>query len=141
MPGAGWSGYIWGTQRGTEGVLVQAGRCPGGLVRVHLGYSRGTEGVLVQAGRYPGGLVQVLQELLKNEGVGALCACHHSLDPPSACAAAAPLRLWFTVFGRVVCSICRYKGLGPALVRAFPANAACFLGMEVSLKAMNWALP
>jgi len=30
-----------------------------------------------------------------------------------------------------------YKGLGPAIVRAFPANAACFLGMEVSRKAMN----
>jgi solute carrier family 25 carnitine/acylcarnitine transporter 20/29 len=30
-----------------------------------------------------------------------------------------------------------FKGLGPALVRAFPANAACFLGMEVSRKAMD----
>eukprot|EP00401_Gymnodinium_catenatum_P055146 CAMPEP_0117467542 /NCGR_PEP_ID=MMETSP0784-20121206/5710_1 /TAXON_ID=39447 /ORGANISM="" /LENGTH=202 /DNA_ID=CAMNT_0005261515 /DNA_START=12 /DNA_END=621 /DNA_ORIENTATION=+ len=27
-----------------------------------------------------------------------------------------------------------YKGLGPAMVRAFPANAACFLGIEVSRK-------
>ena len=27
-----------------------------------------------------------------------------------------------------------YKGLGPALVRAFPANAACFLGMETTKK-------
>ena len=34
-------------------------------------------------------------------------------------------------------AIFRYKGLGPAIVRAFPANAACFLGMEVSRKAMN----
>jgi len=25
-----------------------------------------------------------------------------------------------------------YKGVGPALLRAFPANAACFFGMEVS---------
>ena len=25
-----------------------------------------------------------------------------------------------------------YKGLGPALLRAVPANAACFTGMEVS---------
>lgn len=30
-----------------------------------------------------------------------------------------------------------YKGLAPALLRAFPANAACFLGMEVSKKAMT----
>ena len=30
-----------------------------------------------------------------------------------------------------------FKGLGPALVRAFPANAACFLGVEVSMKMMN----
>ena len=25
-----------------------------------------------------------------------------------------------------------FKGIGPAMIRAFPANAACFLGMEVS---------
>ena len=25
-----------------------------------------------------------------------------------------------------------FKGLGPAMIRAFPANAACFLGMEFS---------
>jgi len=30
-----------------------------------------------------------------------------------------------------------FKGLGPAMLRAFPANAACFLGVEVSMKAMN----
>ncbi|KAF8976662.1 carnitine transporter [Entomortierella lignicola] len=30
-----------------------------------------------------------------------------------------------------------FKGLGPAMLRAFPANAACFLGVEYSLKAMN----
>jgi solute carrier family 25 carnitine/acylcarnitine transporter 20/29 len=30
-----------------------------------------------------------------------------------------------------------FKGLGPALLRAFPANAATFLGYEVSLKIMN----
>ena len=30
-----------------------------------------------------------------------------------------------------------FKGLGPALVRSFPANAACFLGVEVSLSVMN----
>ena len=30
-----------------------------------------------------------------------------------------------------------YRGLGPAMLRAFPANAACFMGMEVSMKVMN----
>ncbi|KAG9303321.1 hypothetical protein G9A89_013647 [Geosiphon pyriformis] len=30
-----------------------------------------------------------------------------------------------------------FKGLGPAMLRAFPANAACFLGMEASLNVMN----
>jgi solute carrier family 25 carnitine/acylcarnitine transporter 20/29 len=30
-----------------------------------------------------------------------------------------------------------YKGLGPAMIRAFPANAACFLGMEVSRKWLD----
>jgi len=30
-----------------------------------------------------------------------------------------------------------FKGVGPAMLRAFPANAACFLGVELSLKLMN----
>lgn len=30
-----------------------------------------------------------------------------------------------------------YKGVGPAMLRAFPANAACFLGVESSMKMMN----
>jgi len=30
-----------------------------------------------------------------------------------------------------------FKGLGPALLRAFPANAACFFGAELSLKFMH----
>lgn len=30
-----------------------------------------------------------------------------------------------------------YKGLGPAMLRAFPANAACFLGVETSRKLLN----
>lgn len=34
-----------------------------------------------------------------------------------------------------------YKGVGPALLRAFPANAACFLGMETSKQFLNKALP
>jgi len=47
-------------------------------------------------------MADVLRELLRNEGPGAL-----------------------------------FKGLGPAMVRAFPANAACFLGVELSMKFMN----
>jgi len=31
-----------------------------------------------------------------------------------------------------------FKGVVPAMARAFPANAACFLGMEASLKFMNY---
>lgn len=30
-----------------------------------------------------------------------------------------------------------FKGVGPAMLRAFPANAACFLGMEVSKQFLN----
>jgi solute carrier family 25 carnitine/acylcarnitine transporter 20/29 len=30
-----------------------------------------------------------------------------------------------------------YKGAAPAMLRAFPANAACFLGMETSLAFLN----
>lgn len=30
-----------------------------------------------------------------------------------------------------------FQGIGPAMVRAFPANAACFLGMEVSKSALT----
>jgi len=30
-----------------------------------------------------------------------------------------------------------FKGVVPAMLRAFPANAACFLGVELSLKFMN----
>ena len=31
-----------------------------------------------------------------------------------------------------------YKGIGPVLVRAFPANAACFLGYETAMKVLNY---
>jgi len=31
-----------------------------------------------------------------------------------------------------------FRGLRPALIRAFPANAACFLGMEVTKKTMGF---
>ncbi|XP_002742122.1 mitochondrial carnitine/acylcarnitine carrier protein-like [Saccoglossus kowalevskii] len=34
-----------------------------------------------------------------------------------------------------------YKGITPVMLRAFPANAACFVGFEVGMKFLNWALP
>lgn len=34
-----------------------------------------------------------------------------------------------------------YKGVAPVMLRAFPANAACFLGFEACMSFLNWALP
>nr|XP_023693311.1 mitochondrial carnitine/acylcarnitine carrier protein-like isoform X3 [Paramormyrops kingsleyae] len=34
-----------------------------------------------------------------------------------------------------------YKGFNAVMLRAFPANAACFLGYEVAMKFLNWAVP
>lgn len=34
-----------------------------------------------------------------------------------------------------------YKGITPVMLRAFPANAACFIGFEFSFKFLNWCLP
>ncbi|XP_063980722.1 congested-like trachea protein [Diachasmimorpha longicaudata] len=34
-----------------------------------------------------------------------------------------------------------YKGVVPVMLRAFPANAACFLGFELALNGLNWAAP
>lgn len=31
-----------------------------------------------------------------------------------------------------------YKGVTPVMLRAFPANAACFVGFEVAMKFLNW---
>jgi len=31
-----------------------------------------------------------------------------------------------------------FRGLGPIMLRAFPANAACFLGYETAMKAITW---
>ena len=31
-----------------------------------------------------------------------------------------------------------FKGVGPAMARAFPSNAACFFGVEVSKKFLTW---
>jgi len=30
-----------------------------------------------------------------------------------------------------------FRGVGPVMLRAFPANAACFFGVEVSMKLLN----
>uniref|UniRef100_A0AAY5L9T2 Uncharacterized protein n=1 Tax=Esox lucius TaxID=8010 RepID=A0AAY5L9T2_ESOLU len=34
-----------------------------------------------------------------------------------------------------------YKGFNAVFLRAFPANAACFLGFESALKCLNWLAP
>lgn len=34
-----------------------------------------------------------------------------------------------------------FRGLAPVMLRAFPANAACFLGYEVTMKCLNWLMP
>ncbi|KAF4528621.1 hypothetical protein B566_EDAN009225 [Ephemera danica] len=34
-----------------------------------------------------------------------------------------------------------YKGCTPVMLRAFPANAACFMGFEAAMKFLNWAAP
>ncbi|XP_005410230.1 PREDICTED: mitochondrial carnitine/acylcarnitine carrier protein isoform X2 [Chinchilla lanigera] len=34
-----------------------------------------------------------------------------------------------------------YKGFNAVMIRAFPANAACFLGFEVAMKFLNWLAP
>ncbi|XP_054279571.1 mitochondrial carnitine/acylcarnitine carrier protein [Macrosteles quadrilineatus] len=34
-----------------------------------------------------------------------------------------------------------YKGCTPVMIRAFPANAACFIGFEFAMKFLNWLAP
>lgn len=34
-----------------------------------------------------------------------------------------------------------FRGVGPAMLRAFPANAACFMGVELSMKFFNYISP
>jgi len=34
-----------------------------------------------------------------------------------------------------------YKGIVPVMLRAFPANAACFMGFEVCMIFLNWLAP
>ncbi|XP_037025335.1 mitochondrial carnitine/acylcarnitine carrier protein-like [Bradysia coprophila] len=34
-----------------------------------------------------------------------------------------------------------FRGIVPVFVRAFPANAACFMGFEVAMKFLNWTAP
>ena len=31
-----------------------------------------------------------------------------------------------------------YRGFVPIMIRAFPANAACFLGYETTIKVLTW---
>lgn len=34
-----------------------------------------------------------------------------------------------------------YKGVTPVMLRAFPANAACFIGFEICMKFLNYVAP
>ena len=34
-----------------------------------------------------------------------------------------------------------YKGAVPVMLRAFPANACCFMGYELAMYGLNWAAP
>lgn len=34
-----------------------------------------------------------------------------------------------------------YKGVTPVMLRAFPANAACFVGFEIAIKFLDWVAP
>lgn len=34
-----------------------------------------------------------------------------------------------------------YAGVTPVMLRAFPANAACFLGVELGLKGLDFIFP
>ncbi|WAR25342.1 MCAT-like protein [Mya arenaria] len=34
-----------------------------------------------------------------------------------------------------------FKGLTPVMLRAFPANAACFMGYELAMKFLHWMMP
>ncbi|CAH4029909.1 mitochondrial carnitine/acylcarnitine carrier protein [Pieris brassicae] len=34
-----------------------------------------------------------------------------------------------------------YKGVAPVMIRAFPANAACFVGFELAVKFLDWVAP
>jgi len=34
-----------------------------------------------------------------------------------------------------------FRGIAPVMIRAFPANAACFLGYELAMRFLNWLFP
>lgn len=34
-----------------------------------------------------------------------------------------------------------YKGIAPVMLRAFPANAACFLGYDLTTKFLDYLFP
>lgn len=48
------------------------------------------------------------------------------------------IRSVFTEMMREEGILALYKGVTPVMLRAFPANAACFLGYEVGMKFLNW---
>jgi len=60
---------------------------------------------IAPTGKYRG-MADVLRELIRTEGIGAL-----------------------------------YKGIVPVMLRAFPANAACFLGYELTMKFLDYLWP
>lgn len=60
---------------------------------------------IAPTGKYTGA-ADVLRELIRTEGIGAL-----------------------------------YKGIVPVMLRAFPANAACFLGYEFTMKFLDYLWP
>lgn len=51
------------------------------------------------------------------------------------------IREVFTVLMREEGPLALYKGVTPVMLRAFPANAACFLGFEVAMSFLNWLVP
>ena len=48
------------------------------------------------------------------------------------------MRSVFTELMREEGLMSMYKGFTPVMLRAFPANAACFMGYEVAMKFLNW---
>ncbi|KAG7208290.1 hypothetical protein KM043_014532 [Ampulex compressa] len=51
------------------------------------------------------------------------------------------IREIFTVLMREEGPRALYKGCTPVMLRAFPANAACFVGFEVAMTFLNWIAP
>lgn len=51
------------------------------------------------------------------------------------------IREVFTVLMKEEGPLALYKGVTPVMLRAFPANAACFLGFELAMSFLNWLVP